>query len=524
MQISALGHSCVLLDFEDEDRVTSLLIDPWLSDHAVGDAMGRFPRLRFETAALGAIDAVYLTHAHSDHLDPYTLTRLWNELDNPPVLILPVSLAFLVPVFERFLDGVEILLLHPHEPTVFKGVELVGLFDVGSEPTNEDDVMVLVVTHGEERVLVEADARLSLEFPTFRAYISSLLCAPGIRSAVYLTTENELTGTLDSGKCDSLEQRQGLAEMAMDEMLASVVELYAPAEEPDDDFLFEDPPTDLWQAAHVLRLIHGQGLTSWDHSSEWKRILFPVRIADRVRSERAIAEANGCAHTIDALVVGQVHTIVDGKVVGHRPMEGFELLDHEEERVFDPELPFFPQIPCAQVRTDRRHPNPHDPGRYQREGDPLQRIGELLNTRFLPFLFAARTPPVLHLLSANGGAYRVRVFTGAVEELGLARDFVLGFGAWGFVEQAVTAGSPEPDEAYWADDLEDFLNGRIDEFTTFARLQLPTSDMRLWACLATPLFNADLVVKRVTLHFERAGEGYTPESWLVPIYMDVVGA
>ena len=54
MDITALGHSCVLLGFEDVEtgESTRILVDPWLSDHAVGDAMGRFPRLRFDTAAV----------------------------------------------------------------------------------------------------------------------------------------------------------------------------------------------------------------------------------------------------------------------------------------------------------------------------------------------------------------------------------------------------------------------------------------------------------------------------------------
>ena len=50
MQIISLGHSCLLLSFQciDKKETTRILIDPWLSDHATGDSMGRFPRLRFD--------------------------------------------------------------------------------------------------------------------------------------------------------------------------------------------------------------------------------------------------------------------------------------------------------------------------------------------------------------------------------------------------------------------------------------------------------------------------------------------
>ena len=59
-------------------------------------------------------------------------------------------------------------------------------------------------------------------------------------------------------------------------------------------------------------------------------------------------------------------------------------------------------------------------------------------------------------------------------------------------------------EAYWANDLEDFLDGRCDEFTTFCRKQFPVEEMRLWSCLSTPLLNSDLVSKRVQIHFEQS--------------------
>ena len=171
MQITALGHSSVLLSLADADsgETTRILVDPWLSDHATGDGMGRFPRLRFDVAALGPLHAVYLTHAHCDHLDPYTLVRLWRQLETPPVLLLPVSLAFLVPVLTEHLSDPDIRLLHPHTPVVFRGLELLGFYDVGEQATNEDDVMVLVITGDRERVLIEADARLDLTAGAFPA-------------------------------------------------------------------------------------------------------------------------------------------------------------------------------------------------------------------------------------------------------------------------------------------------------------------------------------------------------------------
>lgn len=496
MRITAFGHSCLGLAFgssEDND-LTTILVDPWLTDHAVGDTMGRYPRVRFETGDLGPVHAVYLSHAHCDHLDPYTLLRLWQELPAPPVLILPVSLAFLVPVFERHLPSPEILLLAPFAPVHFRGLELMGLYDMGLEPTNEDDVMVLVITHGTERAVVEADARLSLELPRFRAFVSELVQEPGLDSVVWLTTENELSGTMAARHCQTAAQREELRQAALEELHAEVHQLYAPT----------DAPGDLWQAPTLLRLVHGQGLAAApEQDARWQRVLFPVRTADRIAAERAVAEAQGCRHQLAALRVGAAHTVEAGQLVGVQTLPWLRLLDREEDRQYDVSIDFSPELPWAPLRSESRA-----------RAAQAARILAALNDRFLPHLHGQRSPPVLHLLADHGGEYRIQVHFGT--SLGdEARDYVLSFGGRGFVEQQPDGA--EPQEAYWANDLDDVLDGRCDEFSTFWRRQLPVESMRLWVSLATPLLNSDLVAARVEHHFERAAAGKSPGSWVVPL-------
>ncbi len=496
MQITALGHSCLLLAFDapDSGRVTRILVDPWLSDHATGDAMGRFPRVRFDTAALPEIHAVFLSHAHCDHLDPYTLLRLWAELPTPPVLLLPASLGFLRPVFDDFLGTPRVQVLHPHQPARFRDLELLGFHDVDAAATNEEDVMILVVRNGSERVLVEADARLSLELVAFREFVSGLLCEPGIDSAVYLTTENELTGTMLGRTCTTVDEREEVREAAMDELLESVSQLYLP----------HDDPSDLWQGDHVLRLVHGQGLAApHELDARWQRILFPVTVQDRVDAERTLAADAGCRHRVDALTVGSVHTVRGGRITHVEAAPWLRLLDREEDRTFDADLPFFPALPCAPLRGDVR------------DVDALRdRLLTVLNTRFLPYLHGLRQPPVLHLLSEHGGEYRVRVLVGPTLD-DPAWDYLLTFDGAGFVVGPAT--DDEAQEQYWANDLDDFLAGRCDEFTPFCRSQLPAPAMRLWTCLATPLLNSDLVEKKVRLHFERAAQGLDPGSWVMAL-------
>ena len=499
INITALGHSCILLSFACEEQLDpiQILVDPWLSDHATGDVMSRFPRLRFDIDVLGNIDAVYLTHAHCDHLDPYTLIRLWKELKSPPTLIIPISLRYLVPIFQQYLSSPKMIVLEPHKPIDFHGIELLGFFDVGQHSHNEEDVMILILTHQRERVLIEADARLALDLVNFRQYISMLMRDPQLESVVYLSTENELTGTMESRNCLSFNDRQALFEYAFEELYESIYQLYQPVED----------PADLWYEKKLLRLIHGQGLTApHELDSRWQKILFPVRIADRVQAEREIAHHYGFQHRIDGLRVGYVHTIISGKIKECIPVAGLTLLDTEESRLFDHALSFFPQFPCAPLRSNTRDiPNQKN------------RIIELLNQFFLPYLHASRNPPMIHLLSENQGTYRIRIHYGQ-QIYKQAFDYILSFDNYQFVQ------TPPIEEAaheiYWANDLEDFLDGHCDEFSTFCRKQFSAPYMHLWSFLATPLLNSALLIKRIQIHFERASKGKTPGSWVLAMYKE----
>ena len=465
--------------------------------------MGRFPRLRFSMKTLGTIDAIYISHAHCDHLDPYTLVRIWKEMEQPPVLWLPISLSFLLPLFNQYLDDPDIRILPPLEPVVFRGIELFGFYNVDSDPSNEDDVMILVATNGSERVLVEADARLALDLINFRTFISSLLCDSAIKSAVYLTTENELNGTIESRLCETAAEREELQEMAFNDLVEAVNFLYVPIEHQMDE-----DPTDLWHGNHVLRLIHGQGLSApHELDSQWHSILFPIRLNDRVQIEQQIAAHNGYCHSIEGLTVGSTHLIEQGEIIEITPMEGLELLGHETERDFEPYSPFFPTLLHAPLRGDKRNTI-----------EQRLRLTNLLNQVFLPYLHGNRHPPFLHILAEHQGTYSIRIYYGNAQSFQMF-DYIVGYEHHSFVEHTVSNDiAPESQEAYWANDIEDLLDGRCDEFSVFCRRQFPVPYMRLWSCLATPLLNSEYVKNRVRIHFERATQGLTPGSWVLNLY------
>ena len=150
----------------------------------------------------------------------------------------------------------------------------------------------------------------------------------------------------------------------------------------------------------------------------------------------------------------------------------------------------------------------------QTERPKKKRIESLLNDFFVPYLHGIRQPPVLHLLSENAGEYRIHIHYGSSVESYCT--YVLSFTQPIFVE--IESSQESPHEAYWANDLIDFLDGECDEFSTFCRRQLPAPYMRLWASLAIPLLNSERVKKKIERHFERAVKGENPDSWVLRFY------
>ena len=83
MKIDYLWHSEFLIELKNKDSENvRILCDAWLSDYACGDMMWRNPTFKIDYNTIWKIDAIYLSHSHTDHVDPYTLIELYNKLDN----------------------------------------------------------------------------------------------------------------------------------------------------------------------------------------------------------------------------------------------------------------------------------------------------------------------------------------------------------------------------------------------------------------------------------------------------------
>ncbi|MGA1533878.1 MAG: MBL fold metallo-hydrolase [Planctomycetota bacterium] len=500
MKIQSLGHSSFVVEIAgDRPEPVRILADPWVADHVIGDLCGRLPRVRIDWRALGPIDAVYLSHSHTDHLDPYSLLQLAQELPEPPLLLLPESLTYLQPLLAEELPAWPCAILAEGVPLDLHGVEVSALFNLETRGTNEDDVMVLVVRNEREILISEADACLPFHDDEACAAIEELLVGVGDEDEppvrVFLTTKNELGGTMASLRADGPEARREAKREAWERTAEDAESILRP----------EGP----WQLpGGVVRLLIGQGIAApMDLLPEWNRVLFPVTLEERASIEREIAAANGLDLSIAALAGGHELTVESGAVGEPGPIPGVEVLDDEQVRSFDPEVPCwessFPVAPLIDT--------PRDIGAQQR------RFRALLNERFLPWWIGARNPPVEHLLAHHGGEYRIRIRYGSAEEF-TVEDFVASFARLRFTPTTPAEDPSEVQEEYWGNDLEDYLDGRADDFSTFCRRPPGGSASTLWDCLGFPYLNDDLVERKLRFHFERARAGHTGGDWVLPIW------
>ena len=495
MKLQALGHSCFIAEM---DRIDGgrfrLLADPWLDDHVIGDVGGRFPRVRADWSELGPVDVVWISHAHTDHLCPYSLIKLHEELSPAPQLLLPISLAYLREIFTEYLPDWPITFIEQEVPLNLGGIEAQAFFNLAAEGSNEDDCMILLLSNGREALLSEADALLPNEDPEVRDLVAQILGEAGPEQRVFLTTRNELEASMASIDAQThhermeavAQQREQLAIHAESQMAANGSENCA------------------WTTPGTVRLIIGQGIGMPHEIPEaWNQVMFPLSLADRARFEQETAHREGMPVTVSAVQAGEALTIEGGKIAQRDAVAGLQLLDTEADRAFDGDSDLVANFPVAPLREGSRD-----------TAAQHEAIIEALNQRYLPFLVGQRQPPVEHRLSSQHGEFRIRIRYGDSREW-KPRDYVATFAQLQFCEAEVDA---VPTEEYWANDLDDYFQGTADDFTTFCRTFPGGIHHQFWDCLGMPFLNNDLVEKKIRHHFEQAKAGKSAADYVLPLW------
>jgi ribonuclease BN (tRNA processing enzyme) len=73
--------------------------------------MARNPTFKIDYSKFKDIDAIYISHSHSDHFDPYTLVEFYNNLEILPLLLIPETMEYLVSLIVKYLPNFKYRLL-----------------------------------------------------------------------------------------------------------------------------------------------------------------------------------------------------------------------------------------------------------------------------------------------------------------------------------------------------------------------------------------------------------------------------
>ncbi len=152
--------------------------------------MERNTKVKLDPDKISTIDAIYISHAHMDHLDPYTLVDIYKHAN--PILILPTTLGFLGPLFAEFLPNTEIVWLANRQTHILNGIEITGYMFPQSDITNEDSVMMLGISSGRELLFAEIDTTPDEYDEDIASELWRIFDKNPYETCCYLASRNEL--------------------------------------------------------------------------------------------------------------------------------------------------------------------------------------------------------------------------------------------------------------------------------------------------------------------------------------------
>lgn len=503
MKIDYLGHSEFIVEMEGERGTVRILADAWLSSHAFGDFLSRNPVLPPNTPELlPPLDGVFLTHPHCDHFDPYTLVALYRK--QRPALLLPETALYLKPLLDEYLDHPEIVVLSQNEPVRFRGVVLTGINYINGYHSNEDDVMCLAIRGRDSWAFLEGDTAIPDTEEAWEG-IYRMATEAKFEDRLYVAVRNELEALFLSYDGTDAGLRRRALQAYRTRREEEIAHDY-------EKFIESDVP-EIWALPGVTRVLIGQGMIlPPELDADFLKLSSPFPLPEVVGLERRAAAR--CKKKLNILShrPGWQVELKAGRVAGERRIDGISVAKagfRDYPVSFDPDVVLRRRRlfrPLRNVERDR--------------GKQKERFLSLLNHRYLPALACDIEEPLKKILTMSPGrTYCIEIRYGTGDNH-TKEVYGIGFGDFAFRElsaEEMKTGGIVPGESYWANDLEDHLDGSQDMFSTTLHTFEESRAIRLWNWLGLPFLNSDLIYRKMELHFERAARGETVADWVLPV-------
>ena len=496
MKIDYLWHSEFLINIEWKDwDIVKILSDCWLSNYVFWDLMARNPTFKIDYSKFKDIDAIFISHSHSDHFDPYTLVEFNNNLEKLPLLLIPETMEYLVWLIEKYLPNFKYKILKNKQEIDIKWVKIKGLIFENTYITNEDDVMTLFVYNDKEIIYAEVDT-LPPETEDAQNYIYSVFNSKKFETAFYLATRNELEWNIKLlDITDENKRKKFISEYTSTRKENIEWDFYKFSE-------WEVEYSDLTNTKNYCKCLIWQWIVYPKILDKNALKIKVLSLEELVKIEKIIAKKYNKNYDLSYFEAGYSYEIKNWKIMK------LDKINYLTDFCFE-------NVPVnISQKFDRYYSNwpLNKQNRNTEEQENI--ILDLLNNRFLPYQIVNLEDPLKDILLQNKRDYVIKI---SYLHNWKYNDKFYSYGFWKIKFVEIT-NSSYFDEDYYANDLQDFYDWKQELYSNFWHKFTPWKWYRFWTMLWSNFLNNDLVYKKYELHFQLALEWKKVDEYVENIF------
>lgn len=484
MKIDYLWHSEFLLNIENKNgEIFKIMSDSWLSNYSFWYMMQRNPKIKLDYEKIQDLDAIFLSHSHCNHIDPYTLIDIYKSIKPRPLLIIPETIEFLVPIFKKYLEKQKIHILKNKEIFNFKWIELCWIVFENNHLKNKGDVMKLSISNEKELVFIEVD-NIILDTYESQKTLHEIFTRKDYTQTLYIATRNELDWDLKLLDFNNISKRKKFAKE------------YIEYKKEEINYQYERFDNKLCWVPDI------HNLESFSKAFINKWIIFPSILSEDLQEvkmldleqeldlEKEISEKLWKSFPISYLKAWKTYEFKDKKIKEIWEINYIKEINYINKKS-NLDIEVFKKDKFAPLNNEKRNTKKQE-----------AIILEILNKKFLPYQITNLEKPLKNIiLNTVEKNYVVKIRYGNSNEY-IERNYRFDFSKTAFeIEKAKHKNFHED---YWANDIEDFYNWTQELGTNFLHKLDKTKTYRLWNCLWVNFLNNDIVYKKFDFHFKRA--------------------
>jgi len=468
--------------------------------------MERYPKLKIDFSKLDKIDWIFISHAHCDHFDPYTLVEIFKH--QTPEILIPETIIHLKGVLEKHLPAAKITILKDRNDTEWQWLELYWIVLRHTSSTNEDDVMTLAVNNETEICYIEVDTALP-ETEDIYEELNGIFTKKDFESICHLATRNELWGIFWSLDAINPKERSRKIKAYKETRQEETEWQYAKYDEWFEDY------ADLSKLKNYCKVFNGQWIAYPEFLwTQFDEILIPLTLSEITEIEKETSKNYWRKIPMEALLWWDELTIENWKIEKSTKKENWIEIIANRNFTFNEKSRVIRKIKSK----------PLNPWEID-ENKLKSQILDFLNNKFLTYQICSIENPLRELVlrSANKKYVIAVKFPDNSEEDEIVNDaewvpqlkFTTIYFSYSFYSMRfkISKNESEYNESYWSNDLQDLFDWKQEMFSTFLHKLEKWKPLNLWTCAWMPLVASEIVKKKFEFHFERAGKWENVDSF-----------